>query len=39
VRLRAAFGDAGLVELTAWVALQTFYSSFNTALGIEADPA
>ena len=36
VRLRAAFSEAEVVELTAAVALENFRSKFNVALGIEA---
>jgi hypothetical protein len=36
-RLRPALTDAQLVELAAWISLQTFYSSFSVALGVEAD--
>ena len=35
-RLRAAFSEAEIVELTAAVALENFRSKFNVALGIEA---
>jgi len=35
-RLRAAFTEAEIVELTAAVALENFRSKFNVALGIEA---
>ena len=35
-RLRAAFAEAEIVELTAAVALENFRSKFNVALGIEA---
>jgi len=35
-RVRAHFGEAEIVELTAAVALENFRSKFNTALGIEA---
>jgi alkylhydroperoxidase family enzyme len=35
-RVRAAFDEAQIVELTAAVALENFRSKFNTALGIEA---
>jgi alkylhydroperoxidase family enzyme len=35
-RLRAYFGDAQIVELTAAVALENFRSKFNVALRIEA---
>jgi alkylhydroperoxidase family enzyme len=33
-RLKARFGDEQIVELAAWVALQSFYSTFNGALRI-----
>jgi alkylhydroperoxidase family enzyme len=33
-RLKARFGDDQIVELAAWVALQSFYSTFNRALRI-----
>jgi alkylhydroperoxidase family enzyme len=36
-RLRAELADEQLVELAAWISLQNFYSSFNSALGIERD--
>jgi alkylhydroperoxidase family enzyme len=32
--LKARFADEQIVELAAWVALQSFYSTFNRALGI-----
>ena len=35
-RVRAHFGEAQVVELTAAVALENFRSKFNVALGIEA---
>lgn len=35
-RVRAHFGEAQVVELTAAIALENFRSKFNTALGIEA---
>ncbi len=35
-RLRAAFSEAEIVELTAAVALENYRSKFNVALGIEA---
>jgi len=35
-RVRAHFGEAEIVELTAAVALENFRSKFNVALGIEA---
>jgi len=35
-RLRAAFAEAEIVELTAAVAFENFRSKFNVALGIEA---
>ena len=35
-RLRAAFSEAEIVELTAAVSLENFRSKFNVALGIEA---
>ena len=35
-RLRAAFSESEIVELTAAVALENFRSKFNVALGIEA---
>ena len=33
-RLRRELDDEQLLELAAWVALQSFYSSLNRALGI-----
>ena len=33
---RSHFSDAQLVELTAWICLENFYSSFNRAFRIEA---
>jgi alkylhydroperoxidase family enzyme len=36
-KLRARFTDAQLVELSAWVGLQAFHSTFNRALRIEID--
>ena len=36
-KLRARLTDAQLVELAAWVALQSFYSTFNRALRIDID--
>ncbi len=33
-RLRQELGDEQLLELAAWVALQSFYSSLNRALAI-----
>ena len=33
-KLKRQFTDAQIVELAAWVGLQTFYSTFNRALGI-----
>jgi alkylhydroperoxidase family enzyme len=35
-RVRAHFGEAEIVELTAAVALENFRSKFNVALGIDA---
>ncbi len=35
-RVRAHFGEAQIVELTAAVALENFRSKFNVALGIES---
>ena len=35
-RLRAHFGEAQMVELTAAVALENFRSKFNVPLGVEA---
>jgi len=35
-RVRAHFGEAEIVELTAAVALENFRSKLNVALGIEA---
>ncbi len=35
-RVRAHFGEAQVVELTAAIALENFRSKFNTALGIVA---
>lgn len=35
-RLRAHFGEAQLVELTAAIAFENFRSKFNPPLGIEA---
>ena len=35
-RVRRAFSDTEIVELTAAVALENFRSKFNVALGIEA---
>jgi alkylhydroperoxidase family enzyme len=35
-RLRQAFSEPEIVELTAAVALENFRSKFNVALGIEA---
>jgi alkylhydroperoxidase family enzyme len=34
--LRAVFTEDEVVELTAWIALENLYSSFNRALRIEA---
>ena len=36
VRIRELFGDAGVVELGAWIGLQSLYSSFNRTFEIEA---
>jgi alkylhydroperoxidase family enzyme len=35
-RVRAAFGDDGLVELTATIAWENFSSKFNRALRVES---
>ena len=35
-RLRAEFGEAEIVELTAAIALENFRSKLNPALGVEA---
>jgi alkylhydroperoxidase family enzyme len=35
-RLRADLGDAGLVELAAWVALENYRSRFNAGLGLRS---
>ena len=35
-RLKARFGEAPIVELTAAIALENFRSKFNPPLGIEA---
>jgi alkylhydroperoxidase family enzyme len=35
-RLRLHFGDAELVELASWVALENLRSRFNAALGLES---
>jgi hypothetical protein len=33
-RVRELVGDAGVVELGAWIGLQSLYSSFNRTFGI-----
>jgi hypothetical protein len=35
-RVRDLVGDDGVVELGAWIGLQSLYSSFNRTFGIEA---
>ena len=35
-RVLDLLGDAGVVELGAWIALQSLYSSFNRTFGVEA---
>jgi alkylhydroperoxidase family enzyme len=35
-RVRDLVGDAGVVELGAWIGLQSLYSSFNRTFGIAA---
>ena len=35
-RIRETLSDAELVTLTAWIALENFYSRFNRAFGIDA---
>jgi alkylhydroperoxidase family enzyme len=35
-RVRDLLGDAGVVELGAWIGLQSLYSSFNRTFGIAA---
>lgn len=35
-RVRDLLGEAGVVELGAWIGLQSLYSSFNRTFGIEA---
>lgn len=37
VRLHALFDDAEIVELAAWVALESFRSRFNAGLGLTSD--
>lgn len=34
--LRAHLDEAQLVELTAWIGLESFYASFNRAFRVEA---
>ena len=35
-RMKKTLSDAELVTLTAWIALENFYSRFNRAFGIDA---
>ena len=36
-RLRTSLGDAGLVELTAFIAIANFYTRSNVAFGVESE--